>query len=363
MHFQQISTTFTACFGLLLTGLVSQVAVAQSAVDNTFLSIEIMLPAIVGDPVEAQRWGKVFEKLGEVARIRQPLPGDKPDIRETNRGPIRTLKVIGELDRKGVLRFPGRSFTKNDTDQIKVWLKELRVYGAQGAPDGKKFWGLNQTQFEAVVKGVSKPLEIDSVGLSIKDVLDALPIDKSLPVVIHPSVKEAFFQLEGTKVTQQLQGLSSGTSLAVILRNHGYGFRPLRTPASTIELTIEKLDPTSEVWPVGWDIDDSKPRNQIVPNLFKFIKTGFEEAPLSRVLSAISEQTRTPILIDERLCKEKVIDFDSLNVSYPEKQTAWSLVLGSVVRQARLTDKIRLDEAGKPFVWVAPFVPYVPKNK
>jgi len=342
---------------------MSQVAVAQSAVDNTFLTVEIMLPAIVGDPVEAQRWGKVFEKLGQVARIRQPLPGDKPDIKETNRGPIRTLRVVGELDRKGVLHFPGRSFTKNDTEQIKAWLKELRVYGAQGSPDGKKFWGLNQTQFETVVKGVSKPLEIDSVGKSLKEVLDDIPIDKTLPVVIHPSVKESFFEIEMVKVTQQLQGLSSGTSLAVMLRTQGYGFRPLRTPAGTIELTIEKLESTSEAWPVGWDIDDSKPRNQIVPNLFKFIKTGFEAAPLSRVLSAISEQTRTPILIDERLCKEKDIDIDSVDVSYPEKQTAWSLVLGSVVRQARLTDKIRLDEAGKPFVWVAPFVPYVPKVK
>lgn len=363
MNLLKSQVTLSVCLSFFFTGLVERLAEAQSAADNTLLTVEIMLPRITGDPVEAQRWGKVFEKLGESVRVRQPLPGDKPHLKETNRGPIRILKVVGELDRKSVLHFPDHSFTKNDTEQIKAWLKELKVYGAQGSPDGKQFWGLNQTQFEAVVKGVSKPIEFDTVGKSIKEVLDSLPIEPLLPVVIHTESKEAFFQLESTPVTQQFQGLSAGTSLTVLLRSHGYGFRPLRTPAGKIELTIEKLDSISEAWPVGWDIDQSRPRNQIVPNLYKFIKTGFQEAPLSQVLSAISQQTKTPILIDERLCEQKEIDVDTVGVSYPEKQTAWSLVLGSVVRQARLTDKIRLDEAGTPFVWVAPFVPYTPARK
>lgn len=331
---------------------------AQPGADKTILTIEIMLPKIVGDPVQAQRWGKAFESLGESVRIRQPLPGDEPEIKETTRGTFRLITVRGDLDRKGTLSFPGKTFSLNQTDQIKLWLDELKVYGAQGSPEGKKFWGLNKEQFDAVVQGLSEPLKTDVEETPLMQAIATLPIGKNLPVVVHPATQEAFSKIEGAPVSQELKGISSGTALAVLLKEHGFGFRPLRRPDSSIEIRIEPLDSISDPWPVGWDIDDTTPRNQIVPNLFEFVKTGFEAASLQRVLDAISEQTKTPILIDYRLCRQKEIDVSTATVSYPEKQTAWSLVLGSVVRQCQLTHKIMLDEAGTPFVWVAPFVPY-----
>lgn len=336
---------------------------AQTGAENTLLTIEIMLPPIVGDPLQAQRWGRFFQKLGESSRIRQPLPSDEPEIKEQNRGPIRILTLIGELDRKGTLHFPGKSFTMNDEEEIKAWLNELKVYGAQGSPDGKKFWGLNEVQFGNVVKGVTKAVDFSTEGKPLGVTIHQLPIEKSLPIVVHPTAKQAYEEATTTIVKQELQGLSSGTALAVILRDAGFGFRPLRTPAGSIELTVESLTNVQDAWPVGWDIDDSKPPGQVIPNLFKFVKTGFEEAPLGRVLDAIADQTRTPILIDLRHCQQKEIDVETVGVSYPEKQTAWSVILKSVVGQARLHQKYRLDEAGKPFVWVAPFVPYTPVKR
>ncbi len=132
----------------------------------------------------------------------------------------------------------------------------------------------------------------------------------------------------------------------------------MRLPDASIQLSIEPLATVKDPWPIGWETDQSVPRNQIVPNLYKFVKTGFEEASLQRVLDAIATQTKTPILIDYHLCQQKEIDVTTVTVSYPTKQTAWALVMESVIRQARLTRKIMLDESGKPFVWVAPFVPY-----
>ncbi len=352
---------FAIC--LIALSLQNRPANAQIAANKTILTIEIMLPRIVGDPVQAQRWGKIFSEMGETARIRQPLPSDKPEIRETKRGTFRILKVVGELNRKGDLVFPQKTFSMSQTDQIKAWLDELKVYGAQGSPDGKKFWGLNKKQFDDVVKALSVPVSKETKDKPLMEVVDALPIDKTYPVIVHPDAREEFFKIETAELRQEIQGVSSGTALAVLLRERGFGFRPLRTPSASIELTIQSLSEISDPWPVGWDINDSKPRNFIIPNLYKFVKTGFEEAPLQRVLDAISEQTKTSILIDYNLCEQKEIDVAEAAVSYPEKQTAWSLVLGSVVRQARLTHKIMLDEAGRPFVWVKPFVPYKLKGK
>lgn len=337
-------------------------ALAQNAADKTILTIEIMLPAITGNALQAQRWGKAFQEIGESVRISQPLPSDKPEIKENRRGTFRFIKIVGELLPNGDVKFPGKTFSLKDTEQIKAWLNEIKVYGAQGSPDGKKFWGLNKAQFEEIVKTLSQPVEFETKGLTVREVLDKLPLVETSPMKIHPESRELFAEAEKSIVSQSMQPLSSGTVLAAMLRVEGFGFRPLRTPSGNIELTIESLQEISDPWPIGWDIDESKPRNTIVPNLFKFVRTGFEKAPLAQVLEAISEQTKTPILVDERLCQEKMIDIKEVGVSYPEKQTAWSLVLSSVVRQATLKDKIMLDEAGTPFIWVAPFIPYTPKK-
>ncbi|WP_417847928.1 hypothetical protein [Thalassoglobus sp.] len=345
-----------------LVVLSQRSASAQNPADKTILTIEIMLPQITGSPLQAQQWGRVFEKMGESVQIRQPLPSDKPEIKETKRGTFRVLKVIGELDRKGNLNFPGKSFQMSDAAAIEAWLDQLKVFGAQGAPDGKKFWGLNQEQFEAVVSALSTPVPTEVNGEQLKDILDALPIDKRYPLIVHPDAREKFFKVESATLSQELKGISAGTALAVMLREHGFGFRPQRMPDASIQLSIESLESVKDAWPVGWETDQSVPRNQIVPKLYEFVKTGFEEASLQRVLEAIASQTKTPILIDFRLCQQKEIDVATVNVSYPTKQTAWSLVMESVVRQARLTSKIMLDEAGKPFIWVAPFIPYQQKK-
>ncbi len=359
--FTRSNYAFVIC--LVSLSFQCQPADAQIGANKTILTIEIMLPRIVGDPVKAQQWGKIFSEMGENARIRQPLPSDKPEIKETKRGTFRVIKIVGELNRKGELVFPDKTFSMNQVDQIKAWLKAIKVFGAQGPPDGKKFWGLNKQQFDAVVKALSLPVAKETKEKPLMESVDALPIDKTYPVIVHPDAREAFFKIETAEVRQELQNVSSGTALAILLREHGFGFRPLRTPNATIELTIQSLSKISDPWPVGWDIDDTRPRNLIVPNLYDFVKTGFEEAPLQRVLDAISEQTKTSILIDYSFCQKKEIDVAKAAVSYPEKQTAWSLVLASVVRQVRLTHKIMLDEAGRPFVWVAPFVPFKLKNK
>lgn len=358
-------TRLTHVFVICLVSLSFQCrpADAQIGANKTILTIEIMQPRVGGDPVKSQQWGKIFSEMGETVRFRHPLPSDKPEIKETKRGTFRIIRVIGELDRKGNLVFSQKTFSINQTDQIKTWLNELKVYGAQGSPDGKKFWGLNKQQFDDVVKALSVPVAKETKEKPLMEVVDALPIDKTYPVIIHPEAREAFFKIETAELRQELQKVSSGTALAILLREYGFGFRPLRTPSASIELTIQSLSKINDPWPVGWDIDDTRPRNFIVPNLFEFVETGFEKAPLQRVLDAISEQTETSILIDYGLCEKEEIDVSKAAVSFPEKKTAWTLVLGSVVRQARLTHKIMLDEANRPFIWVAPFVPYKLKTK
>ncbi len=48
---------------------------------------------------------------------------------------------MGQMDRTGAVAFPGQTFKMNEPEEIKKWLDEIKVYGAQGSPEGKKLWG------------------------------------------------------------------------------------------------------------------------------------------------------------------------------------------------------------------------------
>src|SRR5262245_34907181 len=124
---------------VILLGLMAITARADSdsPASKTILEIEILQPANGSLALDAQKWRQVFEKLDVGVTIRSPMSGEKPGLTETPRGPFRIVRLIGVLDRSGAVVFPGRSFAQTQSTQLKEWLDELRVYGAQGSPRGK----------------------------------------------------------------------------------------------------------------------------------------------------------------------------------------------------------------------------------
>lgn len=324
---------------------------------KTILDVEILLPAITGDPLLAQRWRQVFEKFDVGVRIRQPLPGDKAEVTESIRGTFRLVKIVGELDRQGRLIVPGRTFTTEQTGPLKEWLNELQTFGAQGAPEGKPRWGLSETQFDRVLEQLQAPIATPVRGKTVAEALGQLPMAPGLSVKFHTSSSVLYEQGKLSPVNEELTGLSCGTGLAFLLREIGLGYRPLRNPAGEIELMVQPLTAISDPWPVGWKVEDVVPRDQIVPGLFKMVTTGFENARLSDVLDAIEEKSGTIVLTDHAACAEKRIDLQAVVVNYPLKRTAWALLLRSAIGQARLSVQYLQDEAGTGFALVVPFVP------
>jgi hypothetical protein len=330
---------------------------------ETLLNVEILTPQIGGNPLNSQRWHEVFRELDVGVRIRPPLGRDKPEIKESTRGNFRIVSIVGRMDREGKVTFPGKTFTIGDTDVLKEWLDEFRTYGAQGAPEGKPRWGLTEAQFEQVFEQLSRPVEGPLRGLELRDAVARVPLPDGLKVVFH-SDAEALLKVKGTgTLAIEVEGLSGGTALAAVLAQWKLGFRPLRDPKGGVRLVVEPLEKISDPWQIGWSVDEVTPRNQIVPKLFEMVMTGFDEVPLSEVLDAVQERTGVTILINRAFCLEREIDVDQVRVSYPRKRTAWALVVQSTVRQVRLNYEFRLDEADRPFVYVYPFVPYVPESR
>ncbi|MBL8848792.1 MAG: hypothetical protein JNG89_03880 [Planctomycetaceae bacterium] len=361
----------SACCSLALL-IVTTTAVAQSdraagtrplAVKQTIVDMEIMLDES-SDPVAPQEWGPVFEQAGVPVRFRQRILDDEVSVTERVKGSTRTVNVVGELDRSGVIRFPGgRSFGRSDGQALASWIGELQTYGAQGSPDGQPVWGLTEKQFKDLFAELSRPVVADVAGLDFQPAVKQMGLPTGYGFRLDAAARDKLLAEGGDHpLRHEISGLSRGTALAIILADYDLGFRPLRTPNGEIELVAEPLGSLKDPWPIGWPLDDDRPRDSTAPALFAQVEAGFEDVSLADVLSAIEQATGTRVVVDFERCVKKGIDPASLNVSLPKKKTAWILILRTVAAQARLTREIMLDEAGTAFVSVFPFEPKRPNG-
>ncbi|MEZ6058256.1 MAG: hypothetical protein R3C01_16275 [Planctomycetaceae bacterium] len=332
---------------------------------TTVIDFTVLTPQF-GGRVEAQEWSRVFANLGYSPQFRSSILGDELSVTETVRGRVRTVKVLGEMDEKGTITFGTRKFSKSDGKQLSEWIDELKAYGAQGAPEGQPLWGMNKDQFSQLYAALSlkeKDAET-SVGLPLAQAIGKLPIPEGFPVRVATSAEKALgTEVEGPAVRNDTRGLSTGTALAILLRDAGLGFRPLRTPTGNIELKIQRLSEISDPWPIGWPLPEPDAKGQAAPapaaapQLYKFVEVGFEKVALEDVLIAAGAAIEVPIIIDYPAMGEAKVDLQKLLVTFPQKKTSWSLMLNSILRQVKLTKVLMLDEAGKAFLDVTLFRP------
>lgn len=360
-------------------------AAADDGFDPSRTTVKIeLLQEGTGGGLAAQEWNRKLADLGYSVRIRQPILSDKAEVTEATRGTLRFVTVVGKLDRRGNLVFPGRTFTPGEAARLGEWLDELKTYGAQGTPHGQPLWGLNKPQFEAIYAALSKRVSADVTDLPLRDAIAKLPLPNDYPVRFGAEAKRTAAEAgRPESVSRSVAGLSAGTALAFVLNEFGLGFRPERTPKGTIELLVEPLPaptkpapgdgpPTLVVWPVGWDIEEptapvgDRPvkdgeaippnRVQLAPTLFEFEKEeiGLRDAPLIQALSAAEEATGVPILLDRAGVDAVGLELDEARVTAPPRRTSWNIVLRSITFRHRLRHDLRRDEAGHPLVWVTP---------
>lgn len=323
---------------------------------RTFVEFTILTPR-AGGQLEAQRWAKILADLGVTAQMRGPVIGDELTVSESIRGTLRTVRVVGRLGAEGRLEFADRTYTPTDLRKLEEWIRELKTYGAQGAPEGQPLWGLNEAQFTQVYQSLSTAVETELEGLSLNEALTKLPLPAAYPLRIHSSTDAWLAQHPPRPIENRVQGLACGTVLALVLAEAGLGFHPVRTPEGSVEFSVQPLRPGVPSWPVGWTLPEGTTGGDIAPNLYKFVQIGFDEAALQDVLDAAAAAIDVPLLVDYHAVRLTGVDLEQKAVSYPLKRTSWSLMLNTILRKANLIKEVRADELGKPFVYIAPFVP------
>jgi hypothetical protein len=323
---------------------------------STVVEMTVLIPR-AADQLAAQRWARVLGDLGVTAQMRQPILGDELHIEERVRGTLRLVEVTGQLTDDGDLQFAHRSYSPQQNRELKEWVDELLAYGAQGAPAGKPLWGLTELQFSEVYDSLSQPVAEELEGKTLDEAIAALPLPSAHPLERLSTADAHLLDAPAGVVQNRVQGLTTGTALAIILQESGLGFHPLRTPDGSLTLAIEPLQAGMQPWPVGWELSEESPQSDAAPALFKFVEIGFEDAALQDVLDAAAAAIEIPIVVDYQGTAAEGVDLAEQLVSLPVKRTSWSLMLNSVLRKAHLIKEVRRDEANRPFLYVAPFVP------
>src|SRR5206468_10689851 len=98
---------------------------------------------------------------------------------------------------------------------------------------------------------------------------------------------------EGEPLADELEGISSGTALAAILRPLGLVMVPEKS-GPDIRLRIVSSREAKEYWPVGWPLKGNP--GETLPELFKFLKVNIGDAPLSEAITAIAGRVKAPVL-------------------------------------------------------------------
>ena len=322
----------------------------KNAALKTTVEIELLQDGD-GSSQYAQQWLQLLDSTDITLQIHRASSNDRPEIKERTVGQMRSVTAVGRLSRSGKMIFPDRSFGLGDKSKLIEWVNELRTYGAQGLPAGRPLWGLTKDQFSTIYAGISKPIEIETDGIPISDLIAHFRKTGTIAIRWSDTTKTGSKgEGAGLNVEQELKHFSFATGFAVALRDHGLGFRPNRTPSGEIELLVENRNPAEQQWPVGWPLQ--RPKFKAAPKYFAQNQINLTDVALLDVFQAASVVTETPILLDHYEFAVKPIDLTKIKVSFPAKQANWSIAMDRMIMNKGMIQEMWQDEAGKCFVWI-----------
>jgi hypothetical protein len=255
--------------------------------------------------------------------------------------------VVGILNTNNQLILTQGRFGLGDRARIEAWLRKLRAEGEEGVTVQPAAFGLLPRQLVAVHEALSAPVQISTRGQHPREVAKQIAAGLKLAFTTDGAGQQAL--AGGDPVLDELQGLSSGTSLAALLRPLGLVFVPEKSGAE-IRLRIRSSQGAKEHWPVGWP-PAGNPR-ETLPELFKTLNVEIDKTPIGEVISSIGGRLKAPVLIDHNALAGAQIDLDTAKVGLPATATYYDRVLDQLLFQARLKYDLRVDEAGKPLLWI-----------
>lgn len=337
---------------ILLTHSIPHAIADESEAPNRTLDIVVLIQPQPSYRVKAQEWGRVFQELGYSVRFREPRASEALRIEDQDRDDFLATQVVAAMEASGSIQIGGQKFDINNTKQLTLALEEIKRHGAKGPPNSNPTWGLTDEQFKEVTRILGVPVEnsveLQSSILAIESI--GLPGNMRMKFTEAARQQALAKRPDSAPETIELQGFTKGASIAIILAQYGLGFRPKFVAPGHYDLEIDRGNESSNLWPIGWKPEQSF--SEILPAYFRAIPLDVEDVEVNALVGAITDKLGMPYFSSASELASKNLDINSLKYTRKNARISPARLLTSVGDKFELGFDIRVDEAGKMFLWV-----------
>jgi hypothetical protein len=300
-----------------------------------------------------QEWLRQLAAAGVSGlRIRAGQPTDKVGIDVQGSDADPSYVVNGMITASNELILPGRRFRISEAPRVARWLDDLAQKGLKEKEESTAAFGLSAEQYEKVQKDLAQPVGFSTKGVGRGQAVRKIGEPLASPLQIREGLLES---ADDDKVVEELSGLSCGTALACLLRPAGLCLVPNARGRDGMEYRVLSAKKGMDVWPIGWPPE--KPLPQLLPAMYESFNANIQDVPVATVLDAVSKRIKIPFLVDHNALARHGIEPDKKKVNSPQSRITYNQLLRKILSQAALKSEIRLDEAGKPFLWITSVKP------
>jgi hypothetical protein len=343
----------TVCFGIALT------AMAHAAPP-----IELELATERGVQITAPReWLQLLAGIGiEHVQIRGATGSDKPLVENRGSEKQPSYHVVGVLTSGDTIRLPGGTFGRGDMAKLRDYFDRLGADGADSLTAPRGMFGLTEKDLKETLTDLAQPIDFETRGQSPQAVLDRMQRKLQCKLVRDRGAEQALAQ--SIPVGDDLQGVSIGTGMAIVLRTCHLTMRPQKPRGRAIECVIETSDGNpapgntpghinatdAKFWPIGWEPERAP--GLVAPSLFESLNAEIDGYSLEEAFTAIKPRLKVPVYFDHAALAAKEIDPAKVPVKVARQKMSYKRLIDRILAQARLGSSLRVDESGKPFLWV-----------
>jgi len=296
-----------------------------------------------------QQWNRILGESGfRRTTIRSGRPSDEFGIKNIGSKQHPSYLVTALLSGDTLILSPQARFTQRDVKPIADWLAELRDNGFDTVTETEVMFGMSAEQLETIEKGAAAFVTISTLDKNRSEIVASLANNLRHPVVFTGQAKQRL--AKKSAVRDELRGLSTGTALAAILHPAGLVLVPQRK-RGRIQWTIAESRRQKEVWPIGWKSQQSPEKT--LPALYQSVQTQVVSLPIQTALDQVAQKTETPLLFDRSSISSDQIDLKTM-VKMQAQRASYKTILTQLLNQVGLNDEVRVDENGKPFLWISP---------
>lgn len=301
-------------------------------------------------PGDLQRWSAMLGEAGfDAVRLGGGSATVGPAVEAIPGAGGTSYKVSGLLTKSNQLLVPGGRFGLGDKAAVAAWVAKLRTDGPPLKPGEKRPpFGLSPELLDAVKRDLGRVAEFSTKDRTPVEVVNDLANRLTYQVSADATIAGELSR--GEKVPGELQGLACGTVAAAVLRREGLSLVPKPTADGKPEYHILRAAKDQDVWPIGWEPE--RPLTETLPEYFALRNVKIDAIPASQLLQVIAERLKLPMLFDEQALVIKKLDPSKVMVNIPEGQLAYGTVLDRAMYQASLKHEVRVDDAGRPFLWI-----------